>query len=105
MAVSETVAGAGEMIIPLENFTFVHLMQMNNFILDEGKNLKTNEIYGKNERPLASKIDCESKLSKNREKLNGNKNIDTSDKRFQCPLCQRSFTQKYLGKFQNSVSI
>jgi hypothetical protein len=98
MAEGETLAGANDMYTPL-----VHLIHVDNFLMNDRKASKTSE---KSEKSDLSQIE-------DRYSPAGNlKPCNTSDKlnrvkdplavRFECPLCGKSFSQNFLGKIQNS---
>jgi hypothetical protein len=103
MSATETAGGENEMIpvIPLENLTFVHLIQVDNFLFEEGKIYKACDPVNpaEIERIALEKVhhDPIAKKSSETKLTPSQKNV--------CPLCSKPFSHKFLGKIRNISTV
>ncbi len=75
--------------------SFVHLVD--SFSMTESRRIKKKrEIFDKNDKLL-----MESESDNKSEKLR--RHESSADRKFDCPLCGKSFSQKYLGKLRLQI--
>ena len=86
----ERISNENLILTPLRNSTVVNLLEADSALLGEKKRTQPEEILTKNVGPVF--------LTKMERKSRSGSIPET---RFECPLCKKTFSQKFLGKLQN----